>query len=209
MSSSDYTIQIGNTGNADIHGAFVLNGQAAFTPRLELSQYKADRIGYQLLEKIGLTGSLRVAALSSDEIDQPLRLDLIGTVNNMALMPGPAALAIPVMPGYSSIKAFADYVLAQAGRPLDGPCVGTAVHEHYKVTLPAGAQIIAIPPEVDSRNEEIVYTASYRQNGQSVEIDRKLQRNFRTNVCSGAMLKQWYATALEISTDLKRQILYR
>ena len=209
MSSSDYTIQIGNTGNADIHGAFVLNGQAAFTPRLALSRYKADRIGYQLLEKIGLTGSLRVAALSSDEIDQPLRLDLIGTVNNMALMPGPAALAIPVMPGYSSIKAFADYVLAQAGRPLDGPCVGTAVHEHYKVTLPAGAQIIAIPPEVDSRNEEIVYTASYRQNGQSVEIDRKLQRNFRTNVCSGAMLKQWYATALEISTDLKRQILYR
>ena len=209
MSSSDYTIQISNDGNADIHGAFVLNGQAAFTPRLALSQYKADRIGYELLKRIGLTGSLRVAALSSDDIDQPLRLDLIGTVNNMALMPGPAALAIPAMPGYSSIKAFADYVLAQAGQPIDGPCVGTAVHEHYKVTLPTGARIIAIPPEVDSGNGEIVYTASYRQTGQSVEIDRMLQRNFRSNVCSGAMLKQWYATALEISTDLKRQILYR
>ena len=209
MSSSDYAIQISNNGDADIHGAFVLNGQAAFTPRLTLSQYKADRIGYELLKRTGLTGSLRAAALGSDEIDQPLRLNIDGTVNNMALMPGPAALAIPAMPGYSSIKAFADYVLAQASQPIDSPCVGTAVHEHYKVTLPANARIIAIPPEVDSRNGDIVYTASYRRNGETVEIDRMLQRNFRTNVCSGAMLKQWYVTALEISTDLTRQILYQ
>jgi transglutaminase-like putative cysteine protease len=208
-SSSNFTIKVGDDGNAVIHGVFILNGQATFTPRLALSQYKADRIGYELLKRIGLTGSLRFAAPSIDEIDQPLNVDLIGTVNNMALMPGPAALAIPVMPGYSSIKAFADYVLAQASQPIDGPCAGTTVHEHYNVTLPASAQIIAIPPDVESRNGEIDYTASYRQNGQHVEIDRVLQRNFQTNVCSGAMLKQWFATALEISTDLKRQILYR
>lgn len=57
----------------------------------------------------------------------------------MALMPGPAALAIPAVPGYSSIGAVADYVLAQAGQPIDSPCVGIAVHEHYYVSPSASA----------------------------------------------------------------------
>ena len=113
------------------------------------------------------------------------------------------------MPGYSSIKAFADDVLTRASQPLDSPCVGTTVHEHYSVTLPTNAQIISIPPNVDSKNGQVSYTARYRQNNQNVEIDRVLQRNFQTNVCSGALLKQWFSTAREISTDLKRQILYR
>jgi hypothetical protein len=134
---------------------------------------------------------------------------MTGAIDNIALMPGPAALAIPVMPGYSTIKAFADYVLAQAGQPIDSPCSGTTVHEHYDVSLPAGAQIISIPPNIESNNGEVSYSARYSQTGQSVAIDRTLRRNFRANVCSAAMLKQWYATALEISTDLKRQILYR
>jgi hypothetical protein len=208
-SASDYTIKVENNGDADVHGSIVLNGQATFTPRSTLAQYATDTIGYELLRKTGLTGTLHITALNRDARDQPLQLELNGTVDSMALMPGPAALAVPVMPGYSSIKSFADYVLTHAGQPLDGPCVGTAVHEHYSVTLPANAKIIAIPPNVDSKNGQLGYTAQYRQNGQNVEIDRVLQRNFQTNVCSGAMLKQWYSTAREISADLKRQILYR
>ncbi|RDU97598.1 DUF3857 domain-containing transglutaminase family protein [Trinickia dinghuensis] len=209
LSSSDYTIKVGENGDADVRGAFVLNGQAAFTPRRALFRYSGDRIGYELMKKIGLTGALHVAALNRGAIDQPLELDLTGTVNSIALMPGPAALAIPTMPGYSSIKAFADYVLVQASQPVEAPCGGTAVHEHYDVTLPASSRIIAIPPNVDSKNGVIHYTATYRQNGQSVEIDRVLERNFQTNVCGPDVLKQWFGTALEISTDLKRQILYR
>jgi len=208
-SSSDYKMKIENNGDADVFGSIVLNGQATFIPRSALAQYTTDRIGYDLLKRTGLAGTLHVAAPNRDARDQSLQLDLTGTIDGMALMPGPAALAVPVMPGYSSIKAFADDVLTRASQPLDSPCVGTTVHEHYSVTLPTNAQIISIPPNVDSKNGQVSYTARYRQNNQNVEIDRVLQRNFQTNVCSGALLKQWFSTAREISTDLKRQILYR
>jgi hypothetical protein len=208
-STSNYTIHVNNDGDADVHGSLLMNGQATITPRLWLSRYKTDRIGYELLKKTGLTGALHIAAPEHDALDQSIELDLTGTIDNLALMPGPAALAINTMPAYSSIKTFADYVLTRGGQPLDGPCAGTTVREHYIVALPASAQIIAIPPNVESNNGTIVYTARYHQAGQMVEIDRALQRNLKTNVCSGATLKQWHATALDISNDLKRQILYR
>ena len=208
-SSSDYTIEVGDKGDANVHGSFVLNGQAAFAPRLSLLRHNGDRIGYELLRRVGLTGSLHIAAAGRNDIDQPLALDVTGTVDNVALMPGPAALAVPTMPSFSSIKAFADYVLAQAWQPTDSPCAGTAVHEHYSVILPASAKIIAIPPDVDSAIGEVTYTAKYRRTGQRVDIDRQLGRRFRSNVCSAAMLKRWLPAATVISTDLRRQILYR
>jgi len=166
-------------------------------------------LGYELLKSTGLTGTLHATALNREARDQPLQINLTGTIDSIALMPGPAALAIPVMPAYSTIKAFASYVLTNASQPLDGPCAGPAVHEHYSVRLPASATIIAIPPDVDSTNGPVSYAARYRRSGQNVEIDRVLRRDFQTNVCSGVMLKQWYSTAREISADLKRQILYR
>ncbi len=208
-SSSNYIIKVNANGDAEAHGSIVLTGQATGSPRAEFAQNRTDMLGYELLKSTGLTGTLHVTALNREARDQPLQINLTGTIDGIALMPGPAALAVPVMPAYSTIKAFTNYVLTNAGQPLDGPCAGPAVHEHYSVTLPANARIIAIPPNVDIKNGPVSYTARYRQSGQNVEIDRILRRDFQTNVCSGAMLKQWYSTSREISADLKRQILYR
>lgn len=209
VATSSYTIQVNEDGSADVHGSVLLNGQATITPRQWLSRVKTDRLGEELLKRAGLTGMLHIAPRERAPLDASLELDLTGTVDNLALMPGPAALAINTMPTYNSIKSFADYVLTRAGQSIDGPCVGTTVHEHYDVALPASARIIAIPPNADIDDGTINYRARYHQSGQVVEIDRVLQRHFKTNVCSGATLTQWHATALDIANDLKRQILYR
>lgn len=208
-SSGNYIIKVNANGDAEIDGSIILTGQATGSPRTEFAQNRTDMLGYELLKSTGLTGTLHATALNREARDQPLQINLTGTIDSIALMPGPAALAIPVMPAYSTIKAFAIYVLTNASQPLDGPCAGPAVHEHYSVRLPASATIIAIPPDVDSTNGPVSYAARYRRSGQNVEIDRVLRRDFQTNVCSGVMLKQWYSTAREISADLKRQILYR
>lgn len=208
-STIDYAITIRDDGDAALNGSIALSGEAEIGPARQVSQYPASRIAYELMRQSGLNGSMQVAAAQRAAPGEPLRLDLKSTVDNMAIMPGPAALAIPAMPNYGSIKGFADSVLRQAGQPLDVPCAATALHEHYRVELPADAKIIAIPPDLDSRSGDVTYTARYRQSGQTVEIDRVLVRNFHTNVCSGTMLEQLSAAARAISGDLKRQILYR
>lgn len=207
-SATDYAIAVHDDGDAELTGSITLSGQARIGPGRQLAQYASGRIAYDLMRQSGLNGTLHVAA-TKREAPGALRFDLKSTIDNMAIMPGPAALAIPTMPNYGSIRGFADYVLRQAGQPLDGPCSGTALREHYRVTLPADATIIAIPPDVDTRSGDVAYTARYHRNGQTVEIDRVLERNFHTNVCSAAMLQQLSPAARVISGDLKRQILYR
>lgn len=214
-SSIDYTINVRDDSNADITGTIALKGQAGITPARLLSQYRSSRIGYNLLRQSGLTGTLHVMAENADNADKadkdggPVRLALTGNIDDLAIMPGPAALAIPLMPNYGSIRSFADFVVRQAWSPLDGPCGGSALREHYSVQLPADVKIIAIPPDLHKASGELAYDATYRRNGQTIDIERVLARNFRTNVCSSAMLKQWLPLAREISNDLKRQILYR
>jgi hypothetical protein len=208
-SSIDYTIKIHPAGDADAIGVITLSGQASINPMRSLARYGSNRISYELLKQTGLNGAMNIKAHDRETMDGSFRLDLTSTIDNLAIMPGPAALAIPAMPNYGSIKNFADYVLRQAGEQLDGPCIATSMHEHYRVNLPAEAKIMAIPPDVHASIGEIAYTATYRRRGQTVEIDRLLARNFHTNVCSGAVLEQWKTLARTISTDLHRQILYR
>jgi hypothetical protein len=208
-SSIDYTMQIRDDGNADVTGTITLRGQVGIRPAQLLSQYPKSRIGYDLLRQAGLTGAMEVGAGNADRPDGPFQLELTGTIDDMAIMPGPAALAVPTMPNYGSIKSFADFVVREADRPLDGPCGASALREHYSIQLPVGVKIIAIPPDLYRNSGELTYSATYRRNGQTVEIERDLARNFHANVCSGKTLKQWSAIAREISNDLKRQILYR
>ncbi|MCL4648902.1 DUF3857 domain-containing transglutaminase family protein [Burkholderia multivorans] len=208
-SSSDYTVYVDDRGNADVRGSIRFDGQAASTPRAALAYGNADAIGHELLRKTGMTGALHVSAASGDARNRPFTFELTGHVDGIALMPGPAALAIPVMPAYSTIRAFSDYVLTHVGDAFDLPCAGVSVREHYRVLLPADARIIAIPPDVERDGERIRYIAKYRRDGQTVDIDRTLVRDFQTNVCSRAMLRNWYDTARAISTDLRRQILYQ
>lgn len=214
-SSIDYAIKVRDDGNADLTGSIALSGQAAIRPARLLSQYTASRIGYDLLRQTGLTGTMHVIgdnagnAGNADKQGDTVRLELAGTIDDMAIMPGPAALAVPLMPNYGSIRSFADFILRQAWSPQDSPCGGTALREHYTVQLPADVKILAIPPDQHKASGELSYRTTYRRSGQTIEIERVLTRNFHTNVCSSAMLKQWSPLARDISNDLKRQILYR
>ncbi|WP_246089432.1 DUF3857 domain-containing transglutaminase family protein [Paraburkholderia guartelaensis] len=208
-SSINYTIKVREDGDADLAGTITLVGQIGIAPRRQLTQNTRQRIGYELLRQSGLTGTIDVLTGDANGLNAPVGLSVQGTVNGLAIMPGPAALAVPIMPNYGSIRAFAEYVLRQAGEPLNGPCGASALREHFRVELPAGAKIIAMPPDLSRTNGALAYTATYRRDGQTVDIDRTLIRDFHTNVCSGEMLKQWTPIAREISTDLKRQILYR
>ncbi|CAN0620692.1 protein of unknown function [Burkholderia multivorans] len=79
----------------------------------------------------------------------------------------------------------------------------------YRITLPGSVEVLAIPPNVDVRAGEIAYRSTYRRTGQTIDVTRVLERKLASNVCGSAKLAEWADAATAISTDLKRQILYR
>jgi len=208
-SSIDYELAIDDSGNSDFKGSVELLGQAGINARRTFSQTPVSQIEYELLSRNGLTGTLHFNRSDPGELEKPFLVSMQGNLNQIAIMPGPAALAMPRLPNYGSIQSFADLVLQQRNRPLEGTCAGTRLSERYNVKFPHQARIMAIPPDVAENEGDISYRSSYREHNHVVEISRVLERRLTSNVCSGAKLAEWAGIAGVISKDLKRQVLYK
>lgn len=208
-SSVDYALNIDNDGDASITAHAKLSGQVSIGVRHTFSQMPRSRIEYEMLRRVGLTGGLHVTPVDPGELEIPFTFSLNGKLDQLAIMPGPAAFSVPRMPGFDSIQGFAETVLRQMNSPLDGNCGGTELREHYVVEIPGNAKILAIPTGISMESGEISYHSSYQQHDNTVEIDRVLERRLTSNVCSGAKLAEWAGIASAISKDLKRQVLYK
>lgn len=208
-SSLDYALNIDHDGDAYVTAHAELSGQVSIGPRRTISQLPRTRIEYEMLRRSGLTGALHVTSTDPGELEAPFTWSLSGKLDQLAIMPGPAAFAIPRMPGFDSIQGFAETVLRQMNSPLDAACSGTELREHYVVEIPGNAKILAIPSGISMDSGEISYHSSYQQHDNTVEIDRVLERRLTSNICSGAKLAEWAGIASAISKDLKRQVLYK
>lgn len=208
-SSVDYALNINNDGDANVTAHAELSGQASIGPRRTFSRLSRSRIEYEMLSRSGLTGSLHATPTDPGELETPFTLSLSGKLDQLAIMPGPAAFSVPRMPTFDSIQSFSELVLRRMNSPLDGICGGTRLREHYVVEIPGNAKILAIPSGISMDSGEISYHSSYRQRDNTVEIDRLLERRLTSNVCSGAKLAEWAGIAGAISKDLKRQVLYK
>lgn len=208
-SSVDYALNIDDEGDAHVTAHAKLSGQVSIGVRQTFSQQPRTRIEYEMLRRVGLTGALHVTPADPDELEATFTLSLSGKLDQLAIMPGPAAFSVPRMPSFDSIQGFAETVLRQMNSPLDGSCSGTGLREHYVVEIPHKAKILAIPSGISMDSGEISYHSSYSQHDNTVEIERVLERRLTSNVCSGAKLAEWAGIANAISKDLKRQVLYK
>ncbi|CAB3746521.1 MULTISPECIES: DUF3857 domain-containing transglutaminase family protein [Burkholderia] len=204
-----YTLDLDPDGNAAMTGDIALDGQAVQYARQMFVYVQPKRLSDEMLRRSGLSGELHMTPHHLDALDQPFSIALRGTLNQLSLMPGPAAFAVPPLPNFGRIRDFADFVLRQKDKRIDSVCAGTRLEERYRITLPADVEILAIPPDVDVRAGEISYRSTYRRNGRTVDVTRVLDRDLAGNVCSSAKLVEWADAARSISKDLKRQILYR
>ncbi len=208
-SSVAYAVDIGQDGNGTLTGDLSLDGQAGLHARQMFMHLPPRRIADTMLRKFGLAGDLQLNPRHLDDLDAPLSIDMRGKIDQVSLMPGPAAVSVPLLPNFGAIRSFADYVLQQRNKPFDGMCSGTRLEERYRITLPGSVEVLAIPPNVDVRAGEIAYRSTYLRTGQTVDVTRVLERKLASNVCGSAKLAEWADAATAISTDLKRQILYR
>ncbi|KPD14803.1 hypothetical protein ADM96_37300 [Burkholderia sp. ST111] len=204
-----YALSIDSNGDAKVRGQVELTGDIGIPVRQYFSQRSMDRIAFEMLDGNGLTGSLQVKPDSASVLSEPFVYSLRGKLDQIAVMPGPAAIAIPQLPTFSRLQTFVDMVLQQKGRSLDGACQGTRVDERYTVTIPPQADVLATPTGVDAQSGEISYHSTYRREGNTIVVERILDRNLTSNVCSGAQLTAWVNVARVISKDLRRQVLYK
>lgn len=208
-SSISYALTIDSNGDAKLSGHVELTGDIGILARDYFSQRSTNRIAYDMLDGNGLTGNLKVKPDRALDLSDPFTYSLRGRLDQIAVMPGPAAVAVPQLPTFSRLQGFVDMVLQQKGRALDGACQGTRIDERYTITIPWEAEILATPTGVDVVSGGISYHSAYHRRGNTVVIERILDRNMTSNVCSGVQLTVWVDVARAISKDLKRQILYR
>ncbi|TAM54363.1 MAG: DUF3857 domain-containing protein [Paraburkholderia sp.] len=208
-SSVAYAVKIGTSGDAEILGHVELAGDIGVGARAYFSHSPISRIEYDLLNKNGLTGYLHVVPGTGPDLTDPFTFSVRGRLDQLAVVPGPAAIAVPQLPTFSKIQTFADMVLQQNRRPLDGTCRGTRLDERYVVSIPPEDHILATPTGIDVSSGEISYHSSYRREGNTVVVERILDRKLTSNVCSGAKLMGWVDVARAITKDLKRQVLYK
>ncbi|AYQ38428.1 transglutaminase [Burkholderia aenigmatica] len=208
-SSLAYAVNLDRDGNATMTGDITLAGQEVQRARQMFIHVQPKRLADEMLRRYGLAGELQMSPRHLDDLDQPFSIALRGNLNQLALMPGPAAFAIPSLPNFGQIRSFADFVLQEKSKVFEGVCAGTRLEERYRITLPADAHLLAIPPDVSVRAGEIAYQSTYHRDGRTVDVTRVLDRNLGSNVCSGAKLAEWADAARSIAKDLKRQILYR
>jgi transglutaminase-like putative cysteine protease len=208
-SSLAYTLIVDDNGDAILSGQMTLTGAAGVGPRKSFAHSSPGRIEYDMLRKNDLTGNLHMTSSAPGDLTDPFSVTVQGKIDQVAIMPGPAAMAIPPLPVFSRIQTFVDMVLQENARPLAGACNGTRLDEHYAVTFPDKLHILGIPTGIDVQAGAISYRSTYRQQGNVIEIDRVLERKFDTNICNGEKLREWVGLASAVARDLKRQILYK
>ncbi|WP_035055251.1 DUF3857 domain-containing transglutaminase family protein [Andreprevotia chitinilytica] len=209
QSFTDYTLALAEDGSAKLELATTLSGEIAENARRYLSTTQPDDVERKALEAYNLVGSLKLNTGKPHELGQNYVVTGSGKFDQFANFPGPFGFAIPRLPSQSNIKAFPDFVLQQKGKPLDGTCAGGLLEEHYHISFPASVKILAIPRNVDLSSDDVIYRATYQQQGNKIEVSRVLERNLKSNICSGAKLATWSGIASAIDRDLKSQILYQ
>lgn len=133
------------------------------------------------------------------QFEKPRELDL----------PGAGGLYI-VSPYYSNagIGRFTDSGDETAdGHPI--ACSGGSSEETHVLRFPAGMTIFAIPDDVHLDNGTIRYDATYRREGATITVKRRIDDRTAGPVCDAAEQEAWHVLSRKVQRDLRAQIVYQ
>lgn len=87
-------------------------------------------------------------------------------------------------------------------------CYSNTMQESYSLTFPTSTHITRIPSDVNYEDAEISYQATYRLNGNKVEVFRRYQSENLNHVCGAERSARKLAFFKVLQRDLKAQVFY-
>jgi transglutaminase-like putative cysteine protease len=163
----------------------------------------------QSIARAGYSGSGTLLKNDPQVLSDSYQYSIKYQLTDMMNLPGPGALPInSLFGGVGAIEAFLGEV-NEADRTLNFQCSGAHSEQDYTIRLPKGVEVMALPKDVKIEGKSATYQASYRQQGNTIIVNRTLDDHTNGNVCTPAYAKEYKVFAAAVRRNLRAQILYR
>lgn len=167
----------------------------------------SDRMVSKQLARFRQTGEGSIKTSEVYDLDKPFTTDTEFTLDAVANVPGPGAMAIPVGLAPGELASIAN------SRPPEKftvpySCSTRSVTEQYQITFPKNVKVSRIPQNISYKKNNIEYTASYLEKDNQVSVTRNLEVQRPGAVCKPEELQKWKDFYQVFIKDMRGQIFY-
>ena len=171
------------------------------------ADYEDDLLVKYRLKPEGETGLGKITTSDPFNLAKPFEENATFTLDPIANFPGPGAMKIPVGVTQGALTSLG------RSKPKDNAkfpiaCYSNTMQESYSLTFPTSTHITRIPSDVNYEDAEISYQATYRLNGNKVEVFRRYQSENLNHVCGAERSARKLAFFKVLQRDLKGQVFY-
>jgi transglutaminase-like putative cysteine protease len=198
--------RIAGTSRTQMTGDYEISSRSS---RFDDRSAPADQVARRILGRVGETGAGTLENVDPEDIGTPFWINADFSLDPLSNIPGLGALKVPSGLGPGVLARIAAAKPSAGTQRHPWPCISRTVHEHYALDFPATVRITHIPSPTTYRDPQVTYQSTYRHNGHTVEVDRRLVVERPTNSCPAAERERWRDFDAVLQRDLRAQIFYR
>ncbi len=208
---SEVAMRIDGLGFIDGETQTVRVGSPAISVRSYLvdyfGSYKSSMIDDQL-RRFGYIGSGEYVFDSLDDLRDPVSVASTFSMDPVTNFPGPGAMTVPVGLAPGRIASLA-WLTPPAEYDLPFYCGSYSHRDRYTIVFPDAVKVTRLPPNQWFAAGGHIYYASYRQDGQTIFVERELMVDRPSAVCQPGDEKPFNEMLSVIQRDLRGQIFYQ
>jgi hypothetical protein len=205
-------IRIDADGKASGEIDVSLNGMFAASSRASLRNMPLDRID-EVVENVfrgmGYIGSGKAHLDDPKGLLDSYHYKVNFEVKDLVQLPGPGAFHI--FPLFNTEAPVTGYLAAatEAEESVDTVCWSGMTVEEYTYHFPKSMKILSVPDDMKVENDYLSYKASYRLKGDTLTVKRTIDDRTPGNICPPVMASAYKKFAIQVSKNVKAQVLYK
>ncbi len=205
------TITINDDGSAKGQSVVTANGGMEYV----LRSYKASippgqeaMAANAFLTRSGQQGEGTISGSDPRKLTDKMKVETSFKLQNVMTIPGPGAFSIPAgIPNPSPTVALS-FGTNQPVMKYPSYHSGYGKVEITTVTLPDKIKIMQLPKDVSVENQYGNYTSTYKQDGQTIKVERRLSVKTPRGLCPPEGYPLIRDIGQAIGRDFKAQVLY-
>ena len=194
----------GETSNEE-RGVFSIGIRAAMA---SLQPNMEDRLMRGILARSSYSGTGTIIKSNPRDTGDSYTYGAKYHLDNYMNLPGPGAIHIaPVLPNAAPVSsALSGFNMPEA--TLDYQCFNGSSTEEYRIELPPGVKVLALPKDTHLAVSNLSYDATYRQDGSAIIVVRRFEDRTPRNVCTPEDDREARSIMGGVLKDLRSQIIY-
>ncbi|NLD39600.1 MAG: DUF3857 domain-containing protein [Desulfatiglans sp.] len=205
------TITINDDGTAKGQSVVTANGGMEYV----LRSYKASippgqeaMAANAFLTRSGQQGEGTITGSDPRKLTDKMKVETSYTLQNVMTIPGPGAFMIPAGIPNPSPAVVLSFGTNQPEMKYPSYHSGYGKVEITTVALPEKIKVMQLPKDVSVQNQYGSYTATYKQDGQAIKVERRLSVKTPRGLCPPEGYPLMRDLGQAIGRDFRAQVLY-